>query len=170
MAKITPCFENGKGACLDNLDTDNGFGTTEFINLRPSDRILPEYLYMITMTQPFRKLGEEIMTGSAGQKRISADYIKNFTIGIPDIKEQSQILAEIEQRLKKIDDLLRIEEKNIDILQELRTRVISDVISGQIDVRDIEMPVCDCIDDLEDDDFNDDDEIDKGTRDEDDEV
>jgi len=170
VAKITPCFENGKGACLDNLDTDIGFGTTEFINLRPSDRILPQYLYMITMTQPFRKLGEEIMTGSAGQKRISADYIKNFTIGIPDINEQEQILAEIEHRLKKIDNLLRIEKENIDILQELRTRVISDVISGQIDVRGLEIPVFDGIDVAEGDGFDDDDEIDEGTGDEDEEV
>lgn len=59
IAKITPCFENGKGACLDSMDTDIGYGTTEFINLRASDRILARYLYMITMTQPFRKLGEE---------------------------------------------------------------------------------------------------------------
>lgn len=77
VAKITPCFENGKGACLDTLDTEIGFGTTEFINLRPGDEILSRYLYMITMTQHFRKLGERVMTGSAGQKRISANYIKN---------------------------------------------------------------------------------------------
>lgn len=68
VAKITPCFENGKGACLDTLDTEIGFGTTEFINLRPGDEILSRYLYMITMTQHFRKLGERVMTGSAGQK------------------------------------------------------------------------------------------------------
>ena len=103
VAKITPCFENGKGACLDELDTDIGFGTTEFINLRSSEKVLSRYLYMITMTRPFRKLGEEVMTGSAGQKRVSANYIKNFTLGIPSIEEQKCILVEIDKRLAQID-------------------------------------------------------------------
>lgn len=95
VAKITPCFENGKGACLDTLDTEIGFGTTEFINLRPGDEILSRYLYMITMTQHFRKLGERVMTGSAGQKRISANYIKNFTLGIPAIEKFPYVVPDI---------------------------------------------------------------------------
>lgn len=140
VAKITPCFENGKGACLDDLDTDIGFGTTEFINLRPSERILSKYLYMITMTRPFRKLGEEVMTGSAGQKRISVNYIKNFTLGIPDIEEQESILAEIEQRLVKIDKVIKIELENIKNLQELKARIISDIVTGKIDVRVVDIP------------------------------
>ena len=140
VAKITPCFENGKGACLDALDTDIGFGTTEFINLRPGDRICSKYLYMITMTRPFRKLGEEVMTGSAGQKRISADYIKNFTLGIPSIEDQYAILNEIELRLKRIDKLCEIESENIKHLQELKARIISDTVTGKIDVRGIEIP------------------------------
>src|SRR5438094_801188 len=35
IAKITPCFENGKGALLTNLENDIGFGSTEFHVLRP---------------------------------------------------------------------------------------------------------------------------------------
>ena len=140
MAKITPCFENGKGACLDDLDTDIGFGTTEFINLRPSDKVVSEYLYMITMTRPFRKLGEEVMTGSAGQKRVSVNYIKNFTLGIPDIEEQEAILVEIDQRLTQIDKAIEIEHENIKNLQELKARIISDAVTGKLDVRAVEIP------------------------------
>lgn len=139
VAKITPCFENGKGACLDTLDTEIGFGTTEFINLRPGDEILSRYLYMITMTQHFRKLGERVMTGSAGQKRISANYIKNFTLGIPAIKEQEEILKKLDSTLSKIDELIEIKKSEISGLHELKNRLISDVVTGNIDVRDIEM-------------------------------
>lgn len=145
VAKITPCFENGKGACLDNLDTDIGFGTTEFINLRPSNKILSRYLYMITMTRPFRKLGEEVMTGSAGQRRVSVDYIKNFVVGIPDIEEQRIILAEIDQRLAQIKKAIKIESKNIANLQEFKTRLISDVVTGRIDIRDVKIPSFDMV-------------------------
>jgi type I restriction enzyme S subunit len=140
VAKITPCFENGKGACLDELDTEIGFGTTEFINLRPSNVVLSKYLYMITMTQPFRKLGEEVMTGSAGQKRVSVNYIKNFTLGIPSIEEQKEILAEIDTRLVKIDKSIEIERQEIGLLQELKVKIISDVVTGKMDVRGIQIP------------------------------
>lgn len=140
VAKITPCFENGKGACLDKLDTEIGFGTTEFINIRASEKVLPQYLYYITITQPFRILGAEVMTGSAGQKRISTDFIKNFTLGIPDIKEQQELLNILNDNLLKIDNAIQLVASTIDTLHEYRTRLISDVVTGQIDVRDIEIP------------------------------
>lgn len=151
VAKITPCFENGKGACLDDLDTDIGFGTTEFINLRPSSRVLSKYLYMITMTRPFRMLGEEVMTGSAGQKRVPVNYIKNFTLGIPSVEEQSQILKEIEKRIARIDKAIDAESEGIKCLQELKARIISDVVTGKIDIRDVDIPEYETIDeDIED--------------------
>lgn len=140
VAKITPCFENGKGADLSSLDTAVGFGTTEFINIRPSDKILSEYLYLITMTRPFRILGEEIMTGSAGQKRISADYIKNFTIGIPNINEQKDILNKIHDNLCKIDLVIEKEEHNIKLLDELKIRIISDAVTGRLDLSEENIP------------------------------
>lgn len=92
VAKITPCFENGKGACLDKLESDIGYGTTELFNLRAGNDVLPEYLYFITMTKLFRILGEGQMTGSAGQKRVPADFIRDFTIGLPPIDEQQEIV------------------------------------------------------------------------------
>lgn len=150
VAKITPCFENGKGACLDDLDSDIGFGTTEFINLRPSDKVISEYLYMITMTRPFRKLGEEVMTGSAGQKRVSVNYIKNFTLGIPTVEEQKCILAEIEQKLVQIDKAIEIERGNIKNLQELKARIISDAVTGEIDVSSEIIPEYEYIEDQSD--------------------
>ena len=140
IAKITPCFENGKGACLDCLDTEIGYGTTELINLRPKEQILSRYLYMITMTRPFRTLGEQVMTGSAGQKRIPSSFVKNFSVGIPPINEQCEILIEIEKRLTIIDELIKVENKKISTLQEFKTRLISDVVTGKIDVRGIEIP------------------------------
>jgi len=49
MAKITPCFENGKGAHLKFLPTQCGFGSTEFFVLRPNtSSVLPSYLYLLT--------------------------------------------------------------------------------------------------------------------------
>lgn len=150
VAKITPCFENGKGACLDCLDTEIGYGTTEFINLRPSERVLAQYLYLITMTQPFRKLGEEVMSGSAGQKRVPVEFIKNFTLGIPPVEEQKEIIKELDGKLHDIDNLIEKEKETITALHELKSRLISDVVTGQIDVRDVEVPEFEYIEEIED--------------------
>lgn len=140
IAKITPCFENGKGACLDELDTTIGFGTTELINLRANSRILPKFLYLITLLQEFRKLGERAMTGSAGQKRVPLSYVKNFAIGIPPIEEQKHILLEVDKRSKSIDECILSKHEELKTLHDLKSILIADVVTGQIDVRDVEIP------------------------------
>lgn len=155
VAKITPCFENGKGACLDSLDTEIGYGTTEFINLRPSDKVLSRYLYMVTMTQPFRKLGKEVMTGSAGQKRVPVNYIKNFTFALPSVDEQEEILNEIDARLSEIDKAIDVEREDIKLLQELKARIISDAVTGNINVRNIDVPEYEYVEDQSENDLDD---------------
>ncbi|MEW9702297.1 restriction endonuclease subunit S [Paenibacillus sp. SI8] len=138
VAKITPCFENGKGACLNNLESKLGFGTTEFIVLRAQKNImLPQYLYLITRTSYFRLFGAEVMTGAAGQKRVLIDFIANFIIGIPNTTEQQAIIDHITQKTAIIDKNIAGMEKEIDLISEYRIRLISDVATGKIDVRHI---------------------------------
>ncbi len=149
VAKITPCFENGKGACLDKLETEIGYGTTELFNLRPNNKVLPEYLYYITITRLFRDLGTRRMTGAAGQKRVPATFIKNFMIGIPPLQEQRQILEYIHKETKKIDELINIRIKQCETLLEYKKVVISDVVTGKIDVRNISIPEYEHVDDAD---------------------
>ncbi|AQS09904.1 EcoKI restriction-modification system protein HsdS [Clostridium saccharobutylicum] len=137
VAKITPCFENGKGACLDKLESDFGFGTTELVVLRANKHMLPQYLYLITRTSYFRILGEEVMTGSAGQKRIPTEFISNFKLGIPDIIEQKNIIDFIYKRIDKIEQGIVGVEKEIKLITEYRTTLISNVVTGKVDVRHI---------------------------------
>ena len=145
VAKITPCFENGKGACLDNLETPFGYGSTEFITLRPTNKCLSNFLYYITKTSYFRLSGKETMTGSAGQKRVSSIFIAQFETGIPPIKEQAAIveyLGEVKgNTAKAINALSAI----ITLLTEYRTRLISDVVTGKVDVRGIAVPDADAL-------------------------
>lgn len=155
LAKITPCFENGKGACLDNLETDIGFGTTELIVLRANEKILPRYLYMITQLRQFRIQGAEVMTGSAGQKRVPSDFISNFALGIPSKAEQYEILNYLDNCLAKIDKMYIALNDEIKLLIEYRTRLISDVVTGKVDVRGIEIPEYEAVpDDVTEDEFD----------------
>jgi type I restriction enzyme S subunit len=94
IAKITPCFENGKGAVMRNLYNGIGFGTTELIVARPiPEKVASEYLHYIFLSPIFRKLGEGFMYGAGGQKRVPDDFVRNFTLGVPSIAEQKKIVG-----------------------------------------------------------------------------
>lgn len=151
VAKITPCFENGKGACLDKLESDIGYGTTELFNLRAGNDVLPEYLYFITMTKLFRILGEGQMTGSAGQKRVPADFIRDFTIGLPPIDKQQEIVEYIRFEKGRIDRLIATKHEQLKALTEFKSSVVSDAVTGKIDVRNVTIPEYEHVDNIYDD-------------------
>ncbi len=138
IAKITPCFENGKGALITSLGSNIGFGSTEFHVIRP--RCLPQkYLFYITRTDQFMKFGEASMTGAAGQKRVPNEFIENYFVCYPkDKNEQNEISSFIHQKTTKIDQTTSKIEEQIDLLKEFRTTLISEVVTGKVDVRDEE--------------------------------
>lgn len=93
LAKITPCFENGKATLTNNLKTQIGFGSTEFHVLRAiPELIIPEYIFYLIWNERFRVAAAKEMTGSAGQKRVSADYLKEYQFHLPPLCEQENIV------------------------------------------------------------------------------
>ena len=108
LAKITPCFENGKAGIAAGLKNGVGFGSTEFYVLRASDKILPEFLYHIVKRQAFRDEGAENMAGTAGQQRVRRDFIEDYEIPLPPLEEQRRIVAEIEGYQKVLDGARQI--------------------------------------------------------------
>lgn len=70
VAKITPCFENGKGALAKDLTNGIAFGTTELHVLRARENIDPVFLFYLTISNAFRDMGEAHMYGAGGQKRV----------------------------------------------------------------------------------------------------
>ena len=89
IAKITPCFENGKGALLDKITEDDGFGSTEFHVIRCQQD--NKFVYYHTQSYAFRKRLESQMTGSAGQKRVPADSVAAYKIAVPPLAVQRKI-------------------------------------------------------------------------------
>ena len=137
VAKITPCFENGKGACLDTLPTEVGFGSTEFHVLRAGNSIRAPFLYRITTLPDFRRLGAEAMTGAAGQQRVPASFIANFAVPCPPLPEQTAIVEYLDAQTTKIDAAIAAARREIELLREYRTRLIADVVTGKVDVREV---------------------------------
>ena len=110
LAKITPCFENGKSGIAKNLINNIGFGSTEFIIIRPTEKVLPEWIYYFISHDRFLKDGKNNMTGSAGQQRIVIDFVKNLKIPLPPLSVQQEIVAEIEGYQKIIDGARQVVE------------------------------------------------------------
>ncbi len=132
LAKITPCFENGKGALLEDLETKFGFGSTEFHTLRASEAVSSKLLFFITKCHSFRAIGEAFMSGSAGQKRVPSDFVKDFPIAIPPLPEQTAIANYLDEQTAQIDRLVVNKERLIELLKEERLGVINQAVTKGI--------------------------------------
>ena len=84
LARITPCLENGKSAFVDFLAEEQvGWGSTEFIVLRPKNRI-PEYLgYLLCRYPPFREYAIHSMSGTSGRQRVQNDVLGRYLLAMP---------------------------------------------------------------------------------------
>lgn len=93
VAKITPCFENGKGALVSDLENGLGFGSTEFHVLRAYGDTHPAFLAHHTRTPRFRRTGEQQMSGSAGQKRVPKEFLEDYRVPRLTSDEQARAVT-----------------------------------------------------------------------------
>ena len=105
LAKITPCFENGKTAVARNLINGIGTGSTEFMVMRPNEGLLPDYLLFNINTNNFRRDGATNMTGSVGHKRVPKDFVENWPILLPSLDEQTEIVRRVEALFALADQI-----------------------------------------------------------------
>ena len=103
LAKVTPCFENGKAGIARGLVNGMGFGSSEFYVFRSKGEALPEWLYFCLMHPLFREPAIAQMTGTGGLQRVPRGFVENFEIPLPPIEVQQQIVAEIEGYQKVIN-------------------------------------------------------------------
>lgn len=128
VAKITPCFENGKGGFVQGLRNGVGFGSTEFHVLRARKDSNSEFLYQFTNSEDFRLKGEANMTGSAGQRRVPTEYLKTLDVIFPPLPEQQKIAA----ILSSVDDVIEKTRAQIDKLKDLKTGMMQELLTKGI--------------------------------------
>lgn len=134
FAKITPCFENGKGAIMRGLVGGYGFGTTELTVLRPVPGVASaEFLNWIICSPQFRAFGEGSMYGAGGQKRVPDDFARDFVAGFPSVPEQTAIASFLDRETGKIDALVEEQRRLIALLKEKRHAVISHAVTKGLD-------------------------------------
>ena len=126
VAKITPCFENGKGALVRNLVNGIGFGSTEFHVLRFKKNTCPEFIYYLTRTTELRAKGEMNMQGSAGHRRVTADYFHAYKVKTPPLPEQRKIA----QILGTWDKAISTTERLIDNSKQQKKALMQQLLTG----------------------------------------
>lgn len=106
LAKITPCFQNGKSAVMQNLINKFGAGTTELHVFRGNPNfIIPKYVFINFKSSVFIRNGESKMTGTAGQQRVPKDYVSTVLIPLPPYNEQIRIIEKVDQLMALCDEL-----------------------------------------------------------------
>lgn len=139
------------------LSHQRGIITSAYVCLCVRDNILPEYLYMQLHSADLCK----VFYGMGGGVRQSIGYkdIRKLLIAVPPIEEQEKIVESITNCLKPYDKVLESLEAEINSLFDLRTRLISDVVTGQVDVRGIEVPEYEYVSEVSETNDNDEDEL-----------
>ena len=113
LAKITPCFENGKLGIADGLKNGIGFGSSEYFVFRPDPMLSKEWLYYILSRETFRVEGAARMTGAVGHKRVSKEFVEGYQIPIPSLAEQQRIVGLLDEAFEGIATAKANAEKNL---------------------------------------------------------
>tara|TARA_Y100000310_G_scaffold334398_1_gene414086 strand:+ start:960 stop:2294 length:1335 start_codon:yes stop_codon:yes gene_type:complete len=131
LAKITPCFENGKSALVEGLPNGIGSGSTEFFVMRPLD-IEARYLHAFVKTKDFMDKCRVQMTGSVGHKRVPKDYLLNYPVPVAPLEEQKRIADKLDSVLAKVEAAQARLDKIPAILKRFRQSVLAAATSGEL--------------------------------------
>ncbi len=131
LAKITPCFENGKAVVVSGLMHGIGSGSTEFHVFRPMcEDVNPGYVYLFLRSPLFRVKGQTSMTGTAGQKRLPTDYFALCAIPLPPKAEQSRIVAKVDELMALCDKLEAQQQARRKLQNTLRQSTLQAVVAA----------------------------------------
>lgn len=133
MAKVTPCFENGNIAIMNELQSGYGLGSSELFVFRPQN-INTRYLFYWLQNKLFVHQACATMTGTGGLKRISPSFVKNCNIHYPSTAEQAQIAAYLDTKCAKIDRLIAKKEQLVKELESYKKSLIYEVVTGKREV------------------------------------
>ena len=139
LAKVTPCFENGNIAVMENMENGIGFGTTELHVLRPRTKQNISFYYYLAQSGPFKQQGVSTMYGVGGLKRIPNEFVLNYEFGMPPLAEQNEIVDFLNCKCREIQNAKHSIKLQIEKLKEYRQSLIYEAVTGKIDVRELEL-------------------------------
>lgn len=112
-----------------------GIISAAYTILRPSNTVNSNFIKFLFKSLPFIELLKTCVTGIREGQNINYDILRNNYIMLPPIEEQQQIVDYIESKTSKIEEYITTLKSEIAQMQEYKQRLISDVVTGKMDVR-----------------------------------
>ena len=132
LAKVTPCFENGKKAIANGLSNGVGFATSEVHVLRPdSCKIDVRFLHYLLCSEDFRANCMKSMTGAGGLRRVSEKAILDWRPKITQLDAQGSIADFLDRETARIDRLIEKKQALVSSLWERREASTRGLLSGE---------------------------------------
>ena len=134
LARITPCLENGKTAFVDFLpEGKTGWGSTEFVVLRPRAPLPDYFAYLLCRHGAFREFAIQSMSGTSGRQRIQNDVLGRYLVAVP-----TRAVAEaFGQTVSALQQRIAADHASSQTLSTLRDTLLPRLISGQLRLPEI---------------------------------
>lgn len=136
FAKITPCMENGKSAVIGKLVNGIGFGTTEFFVLRCSDKLYNRFLYHLVRGKSFRDKAKAVMTGAVGQQRVPKSFLENYSLHLPEVDEQKEIVRILDGLFAKEQQVKEAAEAVLEKIDLMKKSILARAFRGELGTND----------------------------------
>ncbi|EGQ7831572.1 restriction endonuclease subunit S [Vibrio vulnificus] len=129
LARITPCLENGKTAYVDFLkDNQVGWGSTEYIVMRPKEGYPTSVGYLLARDTNFRQQAIQTMTGTSGRQRADAKALAETAWLI----YPKELVRAFDKTAKGYLSLAKINGDESKSLSEIRDALLPKLLSGEL--------------------------------------
>lgn len=119
----------------------DGLVSPDYAVYRVSPQVDPEFLVAVLRLPQFgaviRANSKGLGTGASGFMRVYSEQLGQLTVPVPPLAEQRRIVAEITENGRRIDQAIDSHERQIALLDEYRARLVADVVTGKLDVREL---------------------------------
>lgn len=133
VAKVTPCFENGKAAIVQGLPNGIGAGSSEFYILRPAIKeVSTRFLFSIVKSHKFLQEGAANMTGAVGLRRVPRAFVEIFPVSLPPLAEQKVVANKLDTLLAQVETSKARLDRIPQILKTFRQSVLAAAVSGKL--------------------------------------
>ncbi|MBC5853038.1 hypothetical protein [Vibrio metschnikovii] len=130
LAKISPCFENGKSALIESLETGYGMGSSELIPIKPV-LINPKFLSYLLSSPDFINAGVNEYKGATGHQRISPRFVAEYTFNSE--VNQADVVKLLDEKTEAIDKGIKILTQKLHHLEEYKTALIHNAVTKGLD-------------------------------------
>ncbi|MDB9344633.1 restriction endonuclease subunit S [Nodularia spumigena CS-586/05] len=132
-SKIRPALVK---ACISDED---GLCSADMYPIKTSNNLLNQFMLYQILSKNFTQLAI-LVSDRVAMPKVNRETLGGFPILVPPLKEQQKIAEYLDQKTTQIDQQKAKIKEAIELLKEYRTSLITNAVTGKIDVREVAIP------------------------------